>query len=466
MALDALKQIVGEGGYLESPADTEPHRASWRGGWKGESPLVLFPKTTQHVADIVKHCAAEGIAIVPQGGNTGLVAGGIPRSEGGDVVVNLSRMNQLRELDAQGYTLTAEAGCILQTLQEKAAEAHRVFPLSMASEGSCELGGIISTNAGGTAVLHYGSMRAQVLGLEVVLPDGSVWHGLRKLHKDNTGYDMKQCFIGAEGTLGIITAATVKLYPEPREKVTAWLAVENMEVAQGLLAQFRAGLGDVITAFEVVSDECLQLVLEHVEGARAPLQGSYAYHLLVEAAISLPNVELRPAMENVLAEAMEQGKVADALIAESMQQAQALWHIREHISEAARKAGKGVHFDIAVPLADMARFVDEASPPILEQFPDIRILCFGHLGDGNVHFNLCLPASLTAEEIQTRKPALEKIVYAAVGALQGSFSAEHGIGQERMHLLDVYKSKEEMALMRAVKNALDPKNIMNPGKVV
>ena len=388
-----LRTIVGAANVLEAEADMAPFLSDWRGRYHGRARAVVRPRDTAEVAAVVAACAQAGVAMVPQGGNTGLCGGATPLVDGAAVVISLARMNRIRALDADNDTLTVEAGCTLAAVQEAAQAAGRLFPLSLASEGSCLIGGNLSTNAGGVQVLRYGNTRELVLGLEVVLPDGRVWDGLRGLRKDNTGYDLKQLFIGAEGTLGIVTAAVLKLFPAIRSRATAWVAVPDPRAAVRLLGMLRAACGERVSAFEIVGRTALGLVLQHIPGARDPLAGAPAWSVLVE--LSDPDVDapLDAQLQAVLGEACAQGLAADAAVAASAAQAQALWALREDISEAQRIEGVSIKHDVSVPVSRIPEFLERAGAALAARWPDVRVVAFGHIGDGNLHYNLSKPAA-------------------------------------------------------------------------
>ena len=464
--LARLKAAVGPQGFLQRPEDLAPHLEDWRGLYRGETPLLLRPATTAQTAEVVRICAEARAAIVPQGGNTGLVGGGIPDASGTQILLSLGRLNRIRAIDAANFTLTAEAGCILQRVQEAAEAADRLFPLSLGAEGRCQIGGVISTNAGGTAVLRYGNMRELVLGLEVVLPDGRIWNGLRALRKDNTGYDLKQLFIGAEGTLGIVTAAVVKLFSRPRETVTAFAALPDPGAALALLARFRAASGDRVTSFELIPRLAIDLALLHVPGTLDPVPGSHPWYALIELDSGAQGAELRGLVEGVLAGASESGEVANATLAASAAQGRRLWHLREAIVEAQRQAGASVKHDVAVALSQVPDFLARATAAVDRELPGLSVIAFGHLGDGNIHFNLLQPDGMMGAAFLGRAGALTRIVHDIVGEMGGSISAEHGLGQLRRDEILRYKDPVEIELMRRLKAALDPNGIMNPGKVV
>jgi FAD/FMN-containing dehydrogenase len=464
-ALVALKAVVGPAGFLETGADTEPYRRSWRDGYVGRTPLVLRPKTADEVARLVKICAEARVAIVPQGGNTGLTFGGQPHEDGSEVVISTARMTAIRGLDTANDTITVEAGVILKQVQDAAAVANRLFPLSLGAEGSCQIGGNISTNAGGVQVLRYGNMRNLVLGLEAVLPDGRVWNGLRSLRKDNTGYDLKQLLIGGEGTLGIITAAVLRLFPKPTEIETAWIAVETPAAAVALLAHMKAALGESISAFELVRRTVVDFLLQTVPGHSDPMPDVHPWYVLMDVSSQGAPGSLAGPLGDALGGALEQGLVIDAIIASSGAQAQKLWKMREDFAEAQKAVGGAISHDISVPVSQIATFVANADKALETAYPGIRHCCFGHVGDGNLHYNPVRPLNWEIDRFKAERAAVNRIVHDEVMACDGSISAEHGIGRMRLAENLHYKSAVEIDMMRAVKAALDPFNIMNPHKV-
>ena len=459
---DSLRAVVGATKVLTGAADLAPYCTDWRGRFSGSASCVVLPGSTEEVAAVVRACADAGTAIVPQGGNTGLCGGATPT--GGEVVIALTRLNRIRAVDADNNSITVEAGCTLHAVQQAAREIDRLFPLSLAAEGSATIGGNLATNAGGVQVLRYGNARELCLGLEVVLADGRIWNGLRALRKDNTGYDLKHLFIGAEGTLGLITAATLKLFPRPRAHATAWVAVPDPAAAVGLLGRLRAAAGDNVTAFEIVGRPALELVLRHIPGARDPLAGKPAWQALIE--LSGARDDLAATLEQALQSAAEDGVVADAAVASSEAQAAALWALRENVSEAQKIEGVSIKHDIAVPVSRIAEFIARADAALLAAFPQVRIVCFGHIGDGNLHYNLSRPDAQSNAEFIARTGAVNRIVHDLVHELGGSISAEHGLGQLKREEVLRYKSDTEMEMMRAVKQALDPRGRMNPGKLL
>lgn len=463
-ALQQIKSLLGVSGVIDDPAAMQPHLVSWRNGWEGKAPFVALPSSTDQLSEIIKICHAHKIPVVPQGGNTGLVGGGIPSSAGDQIVINLLRMNKIRGFDKVGSAVTAEAGVILQMVQDEADKAGFLFPLSMASEGSAQIGGAISTNAGGTAVLRYGNMRELVFGLEVVLPDGSIISGLKSLPKDNTGYNLAHTFIGAEGTLGIVTAATLKLFPKLNQTVTGFAAVADADAAMELLATFRSGCGEHLNAFEIISSAAMKLVLKHIPDTRLPCKNESPYYVLIELGSASTTLPLRAEFEVAAEDAMNKGGVEDFVIAENTAQAQQFWGLRENASEALRKEGPGLHFDISVPLAGIAGFLKDMEYRVTALVPGVVVAPFGHIGDGNIHYNMCLPKTGEAER-KALKKKIQELVYSEVVWLGGSISAEHGIGVERKAELLLYKQKEAIEVMKKIKHALDPEGIMNPGKI-
>lgn len=465
--LSRLGDIVGRDHVLAADEQKAPFLTDWRGRYHGAALAVVQPRLSSEVAAVVSACMSEGVAVVPQGGNTGLCGGATPVAGIGSVVVNLSRMSRIRLVDQANNTLVAEAGCKLAAVQAAAAEVGRLFPLSLASEGSCEIGGNISTNAGGVHVLRYGNMRDLVLGIEAVLPDGRIWDGLRALRKDNTGYDLKQLLIGAEGTLGIITAAVLKLFPVPRESATAWIAVPDPSAAVSLLGLLRDCCGDRVNAFEIISSVALALVLRHIPDARAPLARSDSeWFVLVELADAGPGQHLSALLEVALTRAAEAGLADDAVVAASLTQSKALWGLRENISEAQRIEGVSIKHDVSVPVSRIPQFLEDAQSAVAAQWSDARIVVFGHIGDGNLHYNLSKPDAVDNADFIRLTSEVNRVIHDLVVGHGGSISAEHGLGQLKRDEILRYKSDVEMDLMRAVKRTLDPRGLMNPGKVV
>ena len=456
----ALAGIVGMEHVLTAEADTAPYLTDWRGRYQGAARCIVRPSSTAEVAAVVRVCAVAGVPIVPQGGNTSLCGAATPDNAGRAVVVILGRLNRIVAVDAKNDTISVEAGCPLAAVQEAARAVDRLFPLALASEGTCQIGGNLSTNAGGVQVLRYGNTRDLTLGLEVVLPNGDIWNGLRGLRKDNTGYDLKQLFIGAEGTLGIITAAVLKLFPLPKTQTTCWLNVASPSVAVDLLNRAKTEFDAQLTAFELVSETALGLVLKNIPATTRPTASS-PWYILAEFSDAAPE-----AVERWLAAQLESGQVADGALATSQAQAAKLWALRENISEAQKIEGISIKHDISVPVSAIPDFLETADAALAQAFPGIRIVAFGHVGDGNLHYNLSKPDAQNNATFIAAQPEVNRIVHDTVHALNGSISAEHGIGQLKREEILRYKSPVEMALMRSVKQAIDPLGLMNPGKVV
>ncbi|MBI1776174.1 MAG: FAD-binding oxidoreductase [Proteobacteria bacterium] len=465
--LERIRRAVGDKACLVGADEIEPYLTDWRGLWHGRTSMVVRPGTVAEVAEVMRIAAETGTPVVPQGGNTGMCGGATPYEDGAAIVLSLGRLNRVRAIDPLNYTITVEAGCVLADIQRRAADADRFFPLSLGAEGSCQIGGNLSTNAGGTAVLRYGNARELVLGLEVVLPDGSIWDGLRSLRKDNTGFDLKQLFVGAEGTLGIITAAVLKLFPKPRDRRTAFVALRDVEAAIELLARTRAATGDQVTTFELVSWPVLELVLKHIPGTVNPLSRRYGHYALVEITSTADHdIGLGDALEEMLGQAAEDGLVLDATIAQSEAQSAAFWKLRETAAEAQKAEGASIKHDVSVPVARVPAFMQEAHARVLKLEPKARLVAFGHVGDGNIHFNVAEPVGGDAKAFLARWAEFNRVVHDCVVEFGGSISAEHGIGRLKREELQHYKSATELDLMRRIKAALDPKGIMNPGKVL
>jgi len=465
-ALARIKEIVSTRGWIGDAAGMAPFLAEERGLYRGAARLVVRPGSTEEVAAVVRVCADAHLPIVPQGGNTGLVGGAVPWEDGRAIVLSLQRMNRVRAIDPLDHTITVEAGCILAEVQKAAEQVDRLFPLSLGAEGSCQIGGNLSTNAGGIAVLRYGNMRDLTLGLEVVLPDGEVLDALRSLRKDNTGYDLKQLFIGAEGTLGIITAATLKLFPRPREVETAFLGLDRVEDAMALFARARAASGDQLTAFELIPRIGLEIAMRHVSAVSDPLGSPQPWYALLDVSSSQSDSGLRRSLEEFLSEALAAGLVKDGVVAASTAQARDLWRIREAMVEGQKYEGGSIKHDVSVPVSRVADFITRASGAATARLPGIRPLAFGHVGDGNIHFNLSQPPGADTKVFLARRAEFNHIVHDLARALNGSISAEHGIGRLKREELPRYKSSIELALMRRLKQALDPDDLMNPGKIL
>ena len=468
MSSDFLKQcsdIVGPQHVLTG-TDMDGFLTDWRKRATGRALAVIKPVLTEEVAKIVKLCIAHKVPIVPQGGNTGLVLGSVPDQSGQAIVLSLTRMNRVRSVDLLNDTLTVEAGCPLQQIQKLAHEHGRLFPLSLASEGSCTIGGNLSTNAGGTAVLRYGSMRDLTLGLEVVTPSGEIWNGLRSLRKDNTGYDLRHLLIGAEGTLGIITAAVLKLYAQPAAKLTALFALNSMNDALNLLELARQRCDASLTGFELMSEFCLQLVEQHFPDLSLPFSGRHPQYVLMEISDSESESHAMAQLEAVAATAIEKGWAADVVIASSLSQSHKLWAMREHISMAQAAEGLNIKHDISLPVSCMVDFLIETDALLQRDFPGCRMVTFGHLGDGNLHYNVSAPVGEKYETFLQQQDAIHRCVHDNVHKYTGSISAEHGLGALKRDEIKRYKSETELAMMAAIKQALDPLNLMNPGKVI
>ncbi len=464
--LDRLAGIVGERHALRAESDIEPFVTERRGLFAGRSPLVLKPGSVDEVSRILKLATETGVAVVPQAGNTGLVGGGVPDRSGRQIVLSVSRLNRIREIDTLSNTITAEAGVILQSLHDAAENAGRLFPLTLASQGSCEIGGNLSTNAGGTAVLAYGNTRELCLGVEVVLPTGEVLDDLRKLKKDNTGYDLKNLFVGAEGTLGVITAAVLKLFPRPRGKEVAIAGLASPQAALDLLNRALDRAGNSLTAFELIGDRPISFALRHLPGAVRPLAGDWPWYVLMEISSGRSAEEARSLIEEFLGEGLEASLIGDAVIAESLAQAAAFWKLREDISDAQKPEGASIKHDISVPVASIPIFIERAAKAVASVSADARVVCFGHMGDGNLHYNVSQPAGSDPNAFLDLYEPMNKAVHDVVRALNGSISAEHGIGQMKRAELAVTAPPVALDLMRRIKAAFDPAGIMNPGKVI
>ena len=460
--LTAIRNIVGEKGVFEGDA-AAPFLSEGRGRWPGEASLIVAPGSVEEVAEVVKICAANHVAITPQGGNTGLVGGQIP--SGGEILLSLKRLRRVREVEPLNNTMTVDAGVTLVEAQAAAAEANRLFPLSIGSEGSCQIGGVISTNAGGVNVLRYGNMRDLVLGIEAVTPDGEIWSSLKRLRKDNTGYDLKQLFIGGEGTLGIVTGAVLKLFPAPAEKITAFAGMKSAEDAVKLLSLAQNASGGAVTSFEFMSRICVELSTTHIPNVRDPLAEPHAFYVLMEFSSGAEGV-LRGIVEVMLANALETNVIEDAVIAESGAQTDMLWRMRHAMSEAITHESFGARHDVSVATSDVPAFLPKADAAVGRVAPDARIVAYGHLGDGNVHYDAIGPAGAPRDYLNSKRDEIEEAVYDVIAEFDGSISAEHGVGRHRRDTLAKRKSAVEMNMMRAVKAALDPKGIMNPGKML
>lgn len=462
--LAALEAIVGAKAVVRDAAGLDPFLQEERGLYRGTADVVVRPASTEEVSQVVALAAAHRVSIVPQGGNTGLCGGAV--AEAGQIILSLGRMNKVRAFDPTNFTMTAEAGCILAELQKTAADHNALFPLALGAQGSCQIGGNLATNAGGINVLRYGNARDLCLGLEVVLPDGQVWNGLRALGKDNTGYALKHLFIGGEGTLGIITAAVLKLFPAVAEKRTAFLAIEDITVVTRLLAAARQWSGDAVTGFELLSRFSVEIAAKHLTGVHDPFEAAYPWYVLVEVSTSRPNADLKGLFESFLEAVFEEGIVVDGVVAESIEQAEMLWRMREGVPEAQKHEGGSIKHDVSVPVASVPAFLLEALAAVEARLPGIRPCPFGHVGDGNIHFNLTQPVGMDKAQYLDLWEEMNRIVHDIVVRLGGSVSAEHGVGLLKVDEIVHYKSPVEIALMREIKKAFDPANLLNPGKVV
>ena len=464
--IEEIQAIVGPAGLITLPQEVAPYASDWRKRYVGRPAAVVKPASTAEVAKVVRACAESRTVVVPQGGNTGLCGAATPDASGTQIVLNLSRMNRVHAIDTRNNTMTVEAGCVLANLQNTAEEAGRLFPLSLAAEGSCEIGGNLSTNAGGTAVLRYGNARELVLGLEVVLPSGEVWDGLRGLRKDNTGYDLKQLFIGAEGTLGVITAAVLKLFPLPKSHATVVVALETPEKAVALLERALGACGERLTGFELFSDFCLSLVLKHFRETAAPFPRRFPHYVLMELSDTQSGEGVRVLVESMLEAALEERNILDAAVAQSETQSRAFWSLREFISEAQAHEGPNIKHDVSIPISRISEFIATTDAELERAYRGVRMVTFGHLGDGNVHYNVSAPEGVAPGVFVMHTAAINRIVHDSVARFGGSISAEHGLGQLKRDEIQRYKSPLELELMRKLKRALDPQGIMNPGKVL
>ena len=466
MLLQRFQDIVGAANTLTPPLDLSRYTVENRGLFPGTTPLVLKPGSTGEVSAIVKLAAETGTAIVPQGGNTGHAAGATPDMSGEQIVISMERMNAIREIDVAGATMTVEAGVVLQVIQQKAEEMGFLFPLSLASQGSCQIGGNISTNAGGTAVLAYGNMRDLVLGLEVVLPDGAIWNGLRKLKKDNTGYSLRNLFIGGEGTLGIVTAAVLKLFPGPTGREVVFAGLNSPGDALELLNMALRMAGKGLTTFELMPRIGIEFVLRHGNGQRDPLESPHPWYVLAEISSGRSQEDATGLAEGIFGEAIENGLVKDAVIAGSISRQRELWAIRETLPGAQKPEGGSIKHDISVPVHAVPGFLEQAGKIVEQELPGSRVVAFGHMGDGNIHYNISQPEGADTAAFMANRLAINDAIHALVLSMDGSISAEHGIGQMKREMLAATKQAEELDLMRRIKAAIDPRGIMNPGKML
>ncbi|WP_310621028.1 FAD-binding oxidoreductase [Flexibacterium corallicola] len=466
LPLETFQKLLGEKNVLLNEADKAPYLVEWRDKFKGSTPMVLRPGSTHEVSEALKLANKEGLKIVPQGGNTGLVGGQTPKFCGSELVLSLSRLNKIRSIDPDGYTVTVDAGVTLQALHDAVEQHDRLFPLTLGSQGSCQIGGNISTNAGGTAVLSYGNTRDLVLGLEVVLANGEIWEGLRTLRKDNTGYDLKQLFIGSEGTLGVITAATLKLFPRPISTEVALCAMDSPAAALQLFTLARSQAGSMLTGFEIMPQTGLQFAIKHLEGARSPFTQEHNWYVLLELSAGSKTIDLSSATENLFSQAFDLNILSDAVLAQNSTQAQSFWRLRHGMSEVQKHEGGSIKHDVSVPVAKIPEFLEEAIAAVKSYIPDARPVPFGHMGDGNIHFNISQPAGADKAEFLSQWDKVNEIVHGIVIKYNGSISAEHGIGRLKRDLLPKVKSTVEMNLMHTIKSALDPKNTLNPDRVL
>ena len=458
---EELERIVGPRGCTTDPDELQPHLVEWRGAYEGRAAVMVSPASTEEVASVVEACSKAGAAIVPQGGNTGLCGGAVPDESGKQVILSLHRMNRVRNVDAENFSIEVDAGCVLTSVQEAARSAGRFFPLSLSAEGTCQIGGNLATNAGGINVGRYGTARNLVLGLEVVLANGAILSSLRALRKDTAGYDLKQLFVGSEGTLGIITGASLRLFPDPGEVSTALVGLPSAGAAVALLGSLRSRLDDRIESFELISQRVLDLVVQHIPDASLPFGDGYPWYVLMDTALRGEGGLL----EDALMSEAEDGRILDAIVAKNAGEAERFWRLRHSIAEAERQEGKALKHDISVPLSRMQSFLERGDQLLAELRPDLELVAFGHVGDGNLHYNVVLPRDLPEEEWQAEGRRITGALYDLVDELGGSFSAEHGVGQAKKAWLATYRAGTELELMKTLKKTLDPANILNPGKL-
>ena len=464
-ALKELRSIVGSNNYIDDVKDMGGYLSDWRNNFSGQSPLILKPTNTKMVSDILLVCHKNSVSVVPQGGNTGLVGGSVPSNVGDEVVVSLEKMNNILNLDPMNYTMTVEAGCILSNIQDAALNVNRIFPLSLAAEGSCQIGGNLATNAGGTSVLRYGNAKELVLGLEVVLADGTIINSLKRLRKDNTGYDLKQLFMGSEGTLGIITKAVIKLFPMPKNKVSSIIALKNIDSTVCALANLREKTGDSVTAFEYMDRNCIDLLLDKLD-IRDMYSDKYHHYALVELSSTRKSENLMSMLEDSISSSIQQGDIIDAVIATNESQSAHFWNLRESLPDLLKSNGDFVTFDISVPISQLNDFIEKAEIICSDLLLNSKAFIFGHIGDGNLHYYLFNSPELPSNELYGLRDKIKTSVYDLTMQLDGSFSAEHGIGIVKKEELRSYNSRAEFELMKLIKKSLDPKNILNPGKVL
>jgi FAD/FMN-containing dehydrogenase len=464
-ALERIRTLVGPKGWIDTQSDMQPYLSEQRGVYQGVAPAIVKPASTEEVAGVLRICSEAGLAVVPQGGNTGLVGGGVADFPDGDgIVLSTERLNSIRAVDPMNQTMTVEAGVILADIQQAADDVEAFFPLSLGAEGSCRIGGNLSTNAGGVQVLRYGNARDLVLGLEVVLADGRIWDGLRSLRKDNTGYDLKHLFMGAEGTLGIITAAVLKTFPRPKARATAVCAAKDTASIMELFSRARDRLGDGLNTFEIMNRFAFDISTRHIPGNKDPFDAPHGQYALLEATGTGPHIN--DALHALLEDGFEDGVIEDAVVAANNTQTKELWHIRESIPESQHHEGGSISHDVSVPVARVEEFLGRATAMFEAEMEGIRICAFGHAGDGNIHFNLSQPVGMDKQAYMDHKKQLNRLIYDLAVGMDGSFSAEHGIGQLKRDDLALYKTDVELDLMRAMKETLDPSNILNPGKII
>ena len=465
-AIDRLKAAVGPGGWTEDQEEIAPWVREDRGLWFGSATLMLKPANTDEVSQILRICNETDTCLVPQGGNTSLVGASIPIEGQHEIVLSLRRLNRIRDIDPLSNTIIVEAGCILADIQDAADEVERLFPLSLGSQGSCRIGGNLSTNAGGTGVLKYGNTRDLALGLEVVLPNGDIINDLKTLRKDNTGYSVKNLFIGAEGTLGVITAASLKLFPKPGDVLTGFVAIPHVAAAIDLLSRARQAVGETVTAFELIPRIGIDFLCKHIEGSRDPLENQYEWYALIEISAPGKDVDLRTAFENMLEAAYNDDVLEDAVIAGSAAQASQLWRMRESLNEAQKPEGASIKHDVSVPITEIPQLIAEGSEAISAMIEDVRVLAFGHVGDGNVHFNFSRPLTMKDADFMAQAEKIHHIIHDIVHKLGGSISAEHGLGRHKREEIKRFKDPASLELMSKIKDLIDPNGIMNPGKVI
>ncbi len=464
-ALRELRSIVGSNNYIDDIKDMGRYLSDWRNNFSGQSPLILKPTNTKMVSDILLVCHKNSVSVVPQGGNTGLVGGSVPSNEGDEVIISLEKMNSILDIDPMNYTMTVEAGCILSNIQDAALNVNRIFPLSLAAEGSCQIGGNIATNAGGTGVLRYGNAKELVLGLEVVLADGTIINSLKRLRKDNTGYDLKQLFMGSEGTLGIITKAVIKLFPSPKNKVSSIIALKNIESTVSVLANLREKTGDSITAFEYMNRNCINLLLDRLD-IRDIFDDIYNHYALVELSSSRKNENLMSMLEDAISSSIQCGDIIDAIVSTNESQSAHFWNLRESLPDLLKSNGDFVTFDISLPISQLNDFIEKAESICSDLLLNSKAFIFGHIGDGNLHYYLFNSPELHSNEFYGLRDVIKTSVYDITMQMDGSFSAEHGIGLAKKSELIKYSPQSEVDLMKLIKKSLDPKNIMNPSKVL